>query len=48
LAILNALRERMEKASEPTSLPRVKDRRMGPRETHEAATFGRRKTFGKR
>lgn len=47
LAILNALRERMEKASEPTPLPRVKDRRMGPRETHGAATFGRRKTFGK-
>ncbi|MEM5501105.1 hypothetical protein WNY59_05845 [Ahrensia kielensis] len=48
LAILNALRERMQEAQNPTPLPRVQDRRMGPRETHRAATFGKRKTFGKR
>lgn len=48
LAILNALRDRMKAAQEPMPLPRVQDRRMGPRETHEAATFGKRKTFGKR
>lgn len=48
LAILNALRERMEAEPEPIKLPLVGDRRMGPRETHRAATFGKRKTFGRR
>ena len=49
LAILNALRARAAADKEAaTRLPEVKDRRMEPRKTHEAASFGRRAAFGKR
>lgn len=46
-AIMQALKEREAAASQATRLPEVKDRRMGPRRTHDAAAFGRRGTFGK-
>lgn len=50
LAIMNALRAREAAVKEhaATKLPEVKDRRMEPRKTHEAASFGRRAAFGKR
>lgn len=48
LAIFKALRAREAAEEDATSLPEVKDRRMQPRKTHEAASFGRRATFGKR
>lgn len=50
LAIMNALRAREAAVKEEaaTKLPEVKDRRMEPRKTHEAASFGRRAAFGKR
>ncbi|MDZ7823398.1 MAG: hypothetical protein U5K75_04710 [Ahrensia sp.] len=47
-AILNALKDRAAEMRDAVSVPMVKDRRMGPRETHEIAQFGRRTVFGKR